>query len=131
MAKCVGLFYDVATMNSVLFLLAAVLLGCIVIWWIWISKSFATVRNTAFWGMMLVSASTLLALVVWIIGTETHGFDRLGHHIADRLVSTGFFTALIGSILGAIKNRHTGKTWFVPVPVGAAMLFFWTAASGI
>jgi hypothetical protein len=80
---------------------------------------------------VLVSASALFALDVCIIGTEIHGFDHLGHHIADRLVSTGFFTALIGSILGILKNRHTGKTWFVPVPVGAAMLLFWTAASGV
>ncbi len=125
------MFYDVGNMDSVLLLLSVVLLVCIAIWWMWIRKGFSTVQNTAFWGMVLVSTSALFALIVWIIGTEIHGFDRLGHHVADRLVSTGIFTALFGSLLGIIKNRHTGKTWFVPVPVGVAMLFFWTAASGV
>jgi hypothetical protein len=111
--------------------LSTVLLVCVAIWWVWIRKGFSTVQNTAFWGMVLVSASALLALAVWIIGTETHGFDHLGRHIAERLVSVGVLTAFIGTILGIIKNRHTGKTWFVPVPVGIAMFLFWTATSGI
>lgn len=118
-------------MDFVLLQLSAVLLLCVVIWSFWIRKGFSTIQNTAFWGMVLVSASALLALAVWIIGTETHGFDHLAHHVADRLVSVGFFTALVGTILGIIKNRHTGKTWFVPVPVGIAMFLFWTATSGI
>jgi hypothetical protein len=118
-------------MDWVVIQLSAVLLVCVAIWFVWMRKRCATVRNTAFWGMVSGSVSSVLALLVWILGREFHGLDYLSHRTADHIGAVGVFTALFGIILGIIKNRHTAKTWFVPVPVGLAMFMFWTLASGI